>query len=302
MILTPHSPVSQIIPTFAVDLIISKTMRKQYSSAPLPFMGQKRRFAKEFVKVLKAYPDGTTFVDLFGGSGLLSHIAKCQKPNSKVVFNDFDNYRQRLAHITQTNAILSELRTITAGIPRNKAIIGEARERVFQCLSTHEQHGDYIDFITLSSNIMFSMKYRLSIEAMRKESLFNNIRLTDYPDCSDYLEGLTITSCDYKELFEQYCGTTGTVFLVDPPYLSTEVGTYELYWRLSDYLDVLTVLAGHSFVYFTSNKSSILELCDWIGKHKSIGNPFEGCTKMEFNATVNFSSTYKDIMLYKKAA
>ena len=54
--------------------------KKMYLSAPLPFVGQKRMFAKEFMKVLEQYPDGTLFVDLFGGSGLLSHIAKFLKP------------------------------------------------------------------------------------------------------------------------------------------------------------------------------------------------------------------------------
>nr|DAF53120.1 MAG TPA: DNA adenine methylase [Siphoviridae sp. ctLdn10] len=53
-------------------------MRKLYNSAPLPFVGQKRMFAKDFKKVLEHFPDGTTFVDLFGGSGLLSHITKSQ--------------------------------------------------------------------------------------------------------------------------------------------------------------------------------------------------------------------------------
>ena len=43
-----------------------------YLSAPLPFVGQKRMFAHEFIKVLKQFPDDATFVDLFGGSGLLS--------------------------------------------------------------------------------------------------------------------------------------------------------------------------------------------------------------------------------------
>ena len=66
-------------------------MSKLYLSAPLPFVGQKRMFAKEFIKVLEQFPDGTTFVDLFGGSGLLSHITKHFKPHSKVVYNDFDN-------------------------------------------------------------------------------------------------------------------------------------------------------------------------------------------------------------------
>ena len=48
-------------------------MKKMYLSAPLPFVGQKRMFAREFIKVLGQFPDSTVFVDLFGGSGLLSH-------------------------------------------------------------------------------------------------------------------------------------------------------------------------------------------------------------------------------------
>ena len=276
-------------------------MRKQYNSAPLPFVGQKRMFAKEFKKVLEQFPDGTTFVDLFGGSGLLSHIAKCQKPHSKVVYNDFDGYRLRLEHIPQTNELLAELREIVQGTPRYKPITGDAREKVFECLQKHQDHYGYLDFITISSSIMFSMKYRLSIEEMRKEALYNTIRKTDYPLCSDYLDGLSIVSADYRQVFNQYKDKPDVVFLVDPPYLSTEVGTYKMYWRLADYLDVLTVLAGHSFVYFTSNKSSILELCDWIGRNKTIGNPFEKCTKVEFNAHMNYNATYTDMMLYKKA-
>ena len=270
-------------------------------AAPLPFVGQKRMFAKEFIKVLEQFPDGTTFVDLFGGSGLLSHIAKCQKPKSKVVYNDFDNYRLRLAHLQETNVLLARLREIVQGVPRYKQIKGEARKQVIDCLREHEQRFGYLDFITISASILFSMKYRLSIEEMEKETFYNNVRSSDYPSCDDYLEGLTIVSADYKEIFNRYKDVPGVVFLVDPPYLSTEVGTYTMYWRLSDYLDVLTVLAGHSFVYFTSNKSSIVELCDWIGRNKAIGNPFEKCKKVEFNARVNYSSTYTDMMFYKKA-
>ena len=92
-------------------------MKKQYLSAPLPFQGQKRMFAKEFIKVLKHYPDNAVFVDLFGGSGLLSHITKCQKPDAAVVYNDFDNYRLRLGNISRTNALLDMIRPIVAPTP-----------------------------------------------------------------------------------------------------------------------------------------------------------------------------------------
>lgn len=71
-------------------------------------------------------------------------------------------------------------------------------------------------------------------------------------------------------------------------------------WRFSDYLDVLAILVDKSFIYFTSNKSSILELCCWMGNHPNIGNPFNNAKKEEFNARMNYNSTYTDIMLYKQ--
>lgn len=288
---------SPILVTFAAVLKADE-MRKMYLSAPLPFMGQKRMFAKEFIKVLGQFPDSTVFVDLFGGSGLLSHITKCVRPDAVVVYNDFDNYRQRIANIPATNALLSDLRQIVAGVPRNKRITGEAREKVLERLEKEEKEYGYVDYITLSSSLLFAMKYVLSLEDMRKETLYNTIRLTDYPESKDYLEGLTVTSEDYKEVFKRYKDVPGMVFLVDPPYLSTEVGTYKMYWRLADYLDVLNVLKGHAFVYFTSNKSSILELCDWMGRNPFLGNPFGRCRKVEFNASVNYNARYTDMMLY----
>lgn len=278
-------------------------MRRMYLSAPLPFVGQKRMFAKEFIKVLSQFPENTVFVDLFGGSGLLSHITKCQKPDATVVYNDFDNYRKRMVHIPQTNRLIADIREIVGdSVPRHRPITGELRELIFNRIEQENEMTGYIDFITLSSSLMFSMKYQLSIEGMRKEVLYNNIRKANYPECSDYLDGLEIVSCDYKVLFEKYKDTPGVVFLVVPPYLSTDVGTYNMYWRMSDYLDVLNVLAGHSFVYFTSNKSSILELCEWIGKNRNIGNPFKNCTRVEFNAHMNYNASYTDMMLYKNDA
>lgn len=275
-------------------------MRKHYLSAPLPFVGQKRMFAREFIKVLEQYPEETVFVDLFGGSGLLSHIAKCQKPKAMVVYNDFDNYRQRLENIPRTNALLADLRKLAEGIERHKVIKGSAREQIFERLEQELKEHGYIDFITVSSSLMFSMKYKLNIDEMRKEALYNNIRTTDYPQCPDYLDGITVVSCDYKELFKKYKDTPNVVFLVDPPYLSTDVGTYSMYWKLSDYLDVLTILNGHSFVYFTSNKSSIVELCDWLGKNPTVGDPFQSCQKVEFNARMNHNAKYTDMMFYTK--
>ena len=79
-----------------------------YLSAPLPFVGQKRMFANEFFKVLDRFPARTVFVELLGGAGLLSHISKRVRPDAVVVYNDFDNYRQRLDNIPNTNQLLAD--------------------------------------------------------------------------------------------------------------------------------------------------------------------------------------------------
>ena len=56
-------------------------------------MGQKRYFLRDFTEVLKQVEgEIDTVVDLFGGSGLLSHTAKNVLPGCRVVYNDFDRY------------------------------------------------------------------------------------------------------------------------------------------------------------------------------------------------------------------
>lgn len=275
-------------------------MKKEYLSAPLPFVGQKRMFAKEYIKVLDEVKDAKVFVDLFGGSGLLSHITKRQRPDATVVYNDFDNYRRRIENIPRTNALLDRLRNILVDVPRLKAVSKPVKERIFDMMAKEEAETGFVDYITLSTSLLFSMKYATTLDEMRKHTMYNRIKHSGY-DAEGYLDGLEIESCDYRQLFDRYKDRDDVVFLVDPPYLSTDVGTYSMYWKLSDYLDVLKVLVGHRYVYFTSNKSSIVELCDWLGKNKEIGNPFIGATRKEFNASMNRGARYTDIMLHNVA-
>ncbi|NAW50563.1 hypothetical protein GNY06_03890 [Elizabethkingia argentiflava] len=85
---------------------------KKYYRSPLPFQGQKRNFSKEFKQALKSFPSNATYVDLFGGSGLLSHTIKQHYTDAKVVFNDYDNYTKRLKNMEKTNKLISDLRDI----------------------------------------------------------------------------------------------------------------------------------------------------------------------------------------------
>lgn len=271
--------------------------KKIFSTAPLPFQGQKRKFLKQFKPALAQYSETATYVDLFGGSGLLSHTVKSIYPNATVVYNDFDNYRERLENIDKTNQLIADLRVILTDVADNKCIDGDFRIAVINRVA-REQKSGYVDYITLSSSILFSMKYVLCFDALIKETFYNSVRQSLF-SAENYLDGLEVVHADYKELFARYKDLPNVVFLVDPPYLSTDMSTYKNFWTLKDYLDVLDVLKGTKYFYFTSNKSSIVELCDWIETKTAVSNPFAGASMETMNATVTHNSSYTDIMLYK---
>ncbi|OWP74786.1 DNA adenine methylase [Flavobacterium oreochromis] len=271
---------------------------KIFTQSPLPFMGQKRRFLKQVKAVLNDCPDNAVYVDLFGGSGLLSHTIKQQYPNATVVYNDYDNYRLRLQNVDKTNKLIADIRVILANNTKDKRIQEPERSQILERVLREEQTTGYVDYITLSSSILFSMKYVQTYTDLEKETLYNCIRQSNYT-AEGYLDGLVIESADYKELFSKYKNEKNVIFLVDPPYLSTEVGTYKNYWKLKDYLDVLDVLNGTNYLYFTSNKSQIVELCEWMSDKPALYNPFAGSTTSTVNNQVNFSASYTDIMLHK---
>lgn len=71
-------------------------------------------------------------------------------------------------------------------------------------------------------------------------------------------------------------------------------------WGLKEYLDVLSILVNRDYIYFTSNKSQILELCEWMGENKDNCNPFAHATQVKVNTTLNYNAKYTDIMVYQK--
>lgn len=240
------------------------------------------------------------FVDLFGGSGLLSHYVKQVYPDATVIYNDFDKFHLRIANIERTNALLAVLRDLTKDCAPDKVISKEIKKSILEAIKAEETATGYVDYITISSSLLFSMNYATNFDDMAKQTMYNVVRKNDYEPAPDYLKGIDVVCQDYRELFDRWKHIDGVVFLVDPPYLSTDCTTYSSYWRLGNYLDVLHTLKGTNYFYFTSNKSSILELTDWIERNLKAENPFSGAVKVEANARLNKTAGYTDIMLYKR--
>ena len=270
-----------------------------YNQAPLPFQGQKRKFVKLFAEKIEALPDDTVFVDLFGGSGLLSRAAKDIKPTCRVIYNDYDDYHLRIANIANTNKLIAEIRGITGSMPRFQRLSSDVKGKILTVIAKHEQDVGYVDYITISSSIMFSSKYVLSLNGLRKESFYNSVKKQDYDRASDYLDGLEICKCDYMRLFDEFKNNDKAFFICDPPYLSTDVTTYKMNWTLRDYLRVLNCLRASQFAFFTSEKSSLIELLEWLEDKFSYNNPLKKANEYRIRTTVNGTAGYEDIMLLK---
>lgn len=280
------------------------SLKKMFKTAPLPFQGQKRRFAGGYATALQELSkkqDVKVIVDLFGGSGLLAHISKRIVPGAKVIYNDFDNYSNRLFNIDRTNQLLADIRLLLSDIPRDKRRVDEpTKTKVIERIAQDDKLG-YVDYITLSASLLFSAKYAISLDEFRKEHLYNRLKVADYDfKPEEYLDGLEVVKLDYKELYQEYKDVPGVLFVVDPPYLSTDTRTYnsDKYWKLRDYLDVLNVLVDTNYFFFTSNKSSLVELCEWLEDNKNeFNNPFKRSVLNTQNVTINKTASYQDMML-----
>lgn len=274
-------------------------MSRIYKSAPLPFMGQKRYFVRAFSEMLGTVEEQIdTVVDLFGGSGLLSHTAKAILPGCKVVYNDYDGYTERLAHVEQTNEILMAIKNRLTALEPNQRLTDRERADVLAIVADYERRLGYVDIMTIGRSVLFSGKWVKTFEELRKHTMYNRVKPGGY-DCAGYLDGLEVVHMDYRELFDRHKGNSRALFVLDPPYLTTEVGQYENYWRLTDYLDVLKLTKGTKYIYFTSDKSQITELCNWLVCEFGAAAPLYGALAQVRTNTLNYQAKFNDMMITK---
>lgn len=271
---------------------------KIYKTSPLPFQGQKRKFVKHFKEALTHFPSNATYIDLFGGSGLLSHTIKTTYSNAHVIWNDYDNFAHRLALIPTTNEIIAKLRPIVANYPKGTNI-SKLKPTILKLLSQYSP--EVLDYITLSANLLFSGKYATNLQNLAKDSFYSKVAQTPY-NADGYLAGVERRQTDYRNLIAEFEHTPNTVFILDPPYLSTDISSYAgaQNWKLKDYLHIVKCLnAMPHYIYFGSNKGQLLDLFDFLANEYDLPSPFNNTTRVTVSTSVNYSSSYEDLMIYK---
>jgi len=239
-----------------------------YKKAPLPFRGQKRGWFEDFKTMIDSFPDCTTIIDLFGGSGLLAHWAHALRPDARVIWNDYDGYSERLAHISETNELKIKIYAVLqeAGILNQEKIPGETFCILKQILRRHMETFGYLDYITVSAWILFSGKYVKTLEEFEKEKDFWNkmtrpgqSKNNPYPPADSYTKGLTILKEDWRYFFgNPIYDDDRTLFLLDPPYFFTDGYSYEGALSYQDQSGLLTFMDSRNYCYFTNSNSAIV--------------------------------------------
>ena len=230
----------------------------------MPFQGQKRNFIKQFRELIKdefrAHRNGV-FIDAFGGSGLLSHNIKQIYPNARVIYNDYDNYSERLANIEATNEILQTIEPITKKYKKDEKVSEEDREKIIKIIDEYIKRGYFIDWLTLSSRLLFGGKYCHDESELKKEkTFFITSQNTPLYQANGYLRGVEIIHKDAKELIKEF-ENEDVVLILDPPYLQTNKAGYKCFWGLRDFLKLIR-LVREPFIFFSSENSDILPYID----------------------------------------
>ena len=239
---------------------------------PIPFQGNKKLWKNKFIDIIKEMGEYDIYVDLFGGSGILSHWVKHIFPSSTVIYNDFDKYEDRCKQIKETNEILTRCREVCKGLKKKQPIDEEKTKEIKKIFKEYSNP----DLLTLKTQLHYIKridKNFKSFDDFFKEKLYNNLNGNDYKESGKYFEGLKIYSKDWHELFEEIIKENQgknkkILFIMDPPYLYTDKSQYKNnYWLLNDSLKLFEIIAGYDSLLFSSDKSGFKELIDATNKY-----------------------------------
>lgn len=277
--------------------------KKTFKQAPLPFIGQKRMFLKHFQNILNEHikddGEGWIIIDAFGGSGLLSHVAKAIKPKARVIYNDFDGYSERLAHIGDINTLRSQLFTVVGNAtPKNKRMPKELKA---ECVKIIQAFDGYKDLNCLASWLLFSGQQVGTFEELFAKDFWHCVRQSDYPSADGYLDGVEVVSESFHTLLPRFSADPQAVFVLDPPYLCTKQESYKQahYFDLIDFLRLVNITRP-PYIFFSSTKSEFVRFIEYMQQDKLDNwQAFDGAQRVAIKTALNYQGEYEDNMVYK---
>lgn len=224
-------------------------------------------FLKHFETVLneniEGDDEGWTIIDTFGGSGLLSHAVKRLKPKARVIYNDFDGYAERLAHIDDINALRAKFYVAVGNAtPKNKKL---SKQLQAECIRIIQEFDGYKDLNSLASWLLFSGRQVATIEELFKKDFWHCVRQSDYPNADGYLDGVEVIRESFHTLLPKFSDNQKALFVLDPPYLCTRQESYKqaTYFDLIDFLRLVHITRP-PYIFFSSTKSEFVRFIEYI--------------------------------------
>lgn len=282
----------------------------------LPFRGNKHIWYNKFKEIINNLEyENLTVVDVFGGSGLLSHWVKQLKPNYQVIYNDFDNFTQRLEHINETEMIRKRLREI---IDNNTAVTYNDKEPLNktcydlirkELIKIKSDYPDFVDWITISSWVCFSAtKYDSLDDILNKKKYYGKVPKNELKRY-DYLNDVEVIHKDASdpEEFINYINSIkqneNVIYILDPPYLYTESSGYTS--NKKEYFDLkANIKLFYWFIhkipclFFTSTKSGLIECYNITSKLYNVNDEIKNNEITKLTAQSGHSGlTYQELLI-----
>ena len=275
-----------------------------FKAAPLPFVGQKRMFLKQFEQVLNELIPGDgkgwTIIDAFGGSGLLSHTAKALKPAARVIYNDFDGYSEQLKHIDDINRLRVRLLNIVGNGPCKRRINDELKQRLIHEIDSFD---GFKCVHVLCAWLLFSGKQIKTLDQLYSLDFFDCIRRSNIPSVEGWFNGFETVNESFHTLLPQFRDDPKALFVLDPPYLCTRQDSYKQdnYFDLIDFLHLIN-LTRPPYIFFGSTKSEFVRFINWMVEHRQNNwQSFDNVKRITVNTSASYRGKYEDNLIFKTA-
>ena len=247
----------------------------------IPFIGSKWRYKNKLYQILKDnnfdFNKEYLIYDVFGGSGGLSVMFKNMFPNSKIIFNDYDeiitdalgNNKIDIS-INKANIIINEIKdNIDMNKQKNKAKIIDS-SKVQQILNKYSNDikNDRMIKKLIESQICFNGR---PLKENQNE-YWNKFRKTDIPLYFKNFDNIEIIHKDFEEIFNdinQLKNQDNIIVLLDPPYLNTTCkDCYKLeYWKINKYLKMLSIISFNTnfkYLFFEGCESNLTDILNFM--------------------------------------
>lgn len=262
-------------------------------SAPFPYKGQKRNYIKDITtseELKNIIKDDYIIIDVFGGSGLLSHTFANLFPNNQIIYNDYDYYLLYFDLYPHLKEFDKKINEIIKNIKYNhkKELLTEQQQE--QIKDIFKNMFDYFETLFNTNEYFKNLIYNnpnLKNDLMNKIKLYYTSRMCfngrndNLLKCdlysgtlkeininyNDYItSNITITNKDYKELINECLKKydhNKLFFIFDPPYMYTDKsGYYNIYFNMLDSLTLLKLIHDNNIkgLYFNTYKNGLIEV------------------------------------------